>query len=187
MTKITYHASLNPNKEVLRNIVGHWEVPRSHWKIILCILWIMNIQILSPSNKIMDNYKILHHRRLWSKFSSYEILIYLIFIMLDLNDVQLYRLNGAKLSVPPSNDSQNTYLNIIILYSCVNPILYAFLSDNFRKAFRQWLPRSLFCFKDGQRGSSSLRYEHTTIRLSTRPKRLSHVISKKKAKGKLSK
>ena len=58
--------------------------------------------------------------------------------------------------------------------SCVNPILYAFLSENFRKAFKQRVPRCFFCFFTrevyGAPGAStfrgagpSLRYELTTM------------------------
>ena len=58
--------------------------------------------------------------------------------------------------------------------------MYAFLSDNFRKAFRHWLPRCFFCFFTREvygapgsahvRGGPSLRYELTTFRSSTRRK-----------------
>ena len=38
----------------------------------------------------------------------------------------------------------------LLPFSCVNPILYAFLSDNFRKAFHHLLPR--FCHRRARGG-----------------------------------
>ena len=71
------------------------------------------------------------------------------------------------------------------IFSCVNPILYAFLSDNFRKAFLQWLPKCLFCLNNeevNRRASGSLHYQHTTLRSSTRSSRISRAFSRN-AKG----
>ena len=39
----------------------------------------------------------------------------------------------------------------LLLFSCVNPILYAFLSDNFRKAFHHLLPP--FCHRRTRGGA----------------------------------
>ena len=99
--------------------------------------------------------------------------------------LQLWRFNAIDLQYTFLFRSPSNFR--YIFFSCVNPILYAFLSDNFRKAFRQWLPRCLFCFNDaenGQRGTFSLKYEPTTIRLSTRSKRY---LSKTRSKQKRSK
>ena len=74
---------------------------------------------------------------------------------------------------------------ILVFCSCVNPILYAFLSDNFRKAFKQRVPRCLTCGPQGLQGvrggqpgvsafrvgaAPSLRYELTTMPPAARPK-----------------
>ena len=56
--------------------------------------------------------------------------------------------------------------------SCVNPILYAFLSDNFRKAFHAILPAYCCCFftpsARRRRRRTSLHYELTTLKSGTR-------------------
>jgi len=50
--------------------------------------------------------------------------------------------------------------------SCLNPILYAFLSDNFRKAFLRIFGFLLCCrkYKDGQNGMNMLDFERTDAR-----------------------
>ncbi|TRY68475.1 hypothetical protein TCAL_12840 [Tigriopus californicus] len=52
--------------------------------------------------------------------------------------------------------------------SCVNPILYAFLSDNFRRAFHQFLPDCCHKVMGGSRGRPALQYELTTLRADRR-------------------
>ncbi|BFZ17324.1 hypothetical protein BsWGS_20363 [Bradybaena similaris] len=53
--------------------------------------------------------------------------------------------------------------------SCVNPILYAFLSGNFRRSFRRFL-----CCSDRSQGMD---YERTNIRINTREKDTNHTKS----------
>ena len=71
-------------------------------------------------------------------------------------------------------------------FSCVNPILYAFLSDNFRKAFYNLMP----CFMKlsggpTHPGDHALRYELTTMKSSTRGRRsLRDIRRRKKPKKK---
>ena len=67
--------------------------------------------------------------------------------------------------------------------SCLNPILYAFLSDNFRKAFHNLMP---CCMKMGggptHPGHHALRYELTTMKSSTRGRRSLRDIRRRKPK-----
>ncbi|CAB4054249.1 ASTA-R [Lepeophtheirus salmonis] len=53
------------------------------------------------------------------------------------------------------------------LNGCINPILYAFLSDNFRKAFYELLPR-YFSTDSQRRRARGLNYELTTTRSANR-------------------
>ena len=71
----------------------------------------------------------------------------------------------------------------IYLSSCLNPILYAFLSDNFRKAFHNLMP---CCMKmrggPTHPGHHALRYELTTMKSSTRGRRSLRDIRRRKPK-----
>ena len=57
---------------------------------------------------------------------------------------------------------------VLYIFSCINPILYAFLSDNFRKAFHLLMPCFVNISGPTHPGHHALRYELTTMKSSTR-------------------
>jgi hypothetical protein len=76
-------------------------------------------------------------------------------IILVLKSVDLYEITDASVMLQIISQVM-AYMN-----SCVNPILYAFLSDHFRKAFR----KIVRCGPIGPRGPGGTRYQRasTTI------------------------
>ena len=77
---------------------------------------------------------------------------------------------GTFAKVTCMKEKKNDCKNFLLLpfFSCVNPILYAFLSDNFRKAFHLLMPCFVNMNGPTHPGHHALRYELTTLKSSTR-------------------
>ncbi|KAL7849701.1 hypothetical protein SRHO_G00190500 [Serrasalmus rhombeus] len=108
--------------------------------ICMCYLLIV-VKIRSSSKKVHATST--KRRKSERKVTRMVVIVVAVFVFCWL---PFYALNIINLIVsPPSNNLQGLYYFVVVLSyanSCANPIVYSFLSDNFKRGFRKALCRS---------------------------------------------